>query len=94
MKADGKPAAAKLPDRGDRDGSMANKDIALEIRNRSHRSFKNLRAATRYLQGKAHDGFGTVKVRDASVSCVRRIKREARMTLAEIEQWANDSMRG
>ena len=93
IKAASKPVVAKAPDRH-KDGAMPDENVAREIRNKSKRSFRNLRAAARRLQDLPHDEFGTPKVRDASVSCVRKIKRETRMTLVEIEQWANDSMRG
>jgi len=63
--------------------------IAYEIKRRRKRSYKSLCDAARHLQGKPHDPFGTPKVRSSSLSCVRLIQREAKMTFAEIEQWAD-----
>ena len=62
---------------------------AMAIKRASHRSFPNLHAAARSLQGKPHEPFGTPNVRASSESVVRRIESEAGMTLAQIEQWAN-----
>lgn len=66
---------------------------ALEIKRESHRSFRNLRGAARHLQGRPHIAFGTNKVRASSVAYVRKIEREARATLAEIERWADEKDR-
>ena len=72
---------------------MAGRSIALEIKRSSRRSFRNIRDAARHLQGRPHDDFGTDKVRLASLGYVRRIEREAGMTLAQIERWAASEMR-
>lgn len=72
---------------------MANTKKALEIKRASKRSFRNLRDAARELQGKGHEGFGTSKVRLASLSYVRTISREANMTLGQVERWADEKIR-
>lgn len=66
---------------------------ALEIKRESHRSFRNLCDAARHLQGQPGIAFGTDKVRASSLAYVRKIEREARATLAEIEQWACEKNR-
>ena len=66
---------------------------ALEIKRESHRSFRNLRDAARHLQGQPHIAFGTGKVKASSVAYVRKIGRETRATLAEIEQSADEKDR-
>lgn len=68
---------------------MADTGIALEIKRRRRRSYKNLRDAARHLQGKSHDPFGTDKVKSSSLSCVRHIQREADMTALQVEEWAD-----
>ena len=72
---------------------MADRNKALEIKQASKRSYKNLRDAARHLQHKEHEPFGTTHVRTTSVYYARRIAREAGMTLAQIEQWAAARMR-
>ena len=72
---------------------MMNFHRALEIKRESHRSFRNLRDAARHLQGRPHVAFGTDKVRASSIAYVRKIEREARGTLPEIERWADEQNR-
>ena len=72
---------------------MMNFHRALEIKRESHRSFRNLRDAARHLQGRPHVAFGTSKVQVSSIAYVRKIEREARATLVEIERWADEKYR-
>lgn len=61
-----------------------------EIRTRTHQSWSNICKAIRLLQGKRHQPFGTKNVESSSKSVVRRIKRETRLTLAQLEELLKD----
>ena len=65
-----------------------NYDLARDIRKGSKRSWVNLHAAALLLQGKDHPPFGEPTVEASSISVVRRIVREAGLTLGQIEEWA------
>ena len=67
---------------------MPNYDTASHIRRITNRSWVNLHAAARALQGKSHAPFGTAGVERSSKSVVGRIRSEAGLSLAEIEVWA------
>ena len=71
---------------------MPDRTLALEIKRARRRSFRNIHAAARSLQGKPHDPFGTPQVQAASENCARRIEREAGMTPAQIERWAEHQL--
>lgn len=60
------------------------------IRTQTHQSWSNICKAIRALQGKKHEEFGTPNVESSSKSTVRRILREARLSLAQIEALLKD----
>ncbi len=76
---------------GVRDVSSAY-SVANTIKVASHRSFRNFYQAACYLQGKEHSPFGTLKVKETSISYTRKIMRETGMTLAQVEEWAASRM--
>ena len=55
------------------------------IRAQTHQSWTNIRKASRLLQGKDYEAFGTRNVENSAKSCVRRIHRETGMSFAQIE---------
>ena len=59
-----------------------------ELRRRSKRSWVNILAASRDLQGLPHNPFGTGKVASSSLSLVRKIVVETGLTLSQIESIA------
>ena len=60
-----------------------------EIRKDTHQSWSNIRKATRSLQGKEHDPFGTPNVEASAKSTVRRILRETGLSPAQLEDLLN-----
>ena len=65
-----------------------------EIRKDSHQSWSNIRKATRSLQGKEHDPFGTPNVEASTKSTVRRIQRETGLSLSQLEDLLNNERLG
>ena len=65
-------------------------DAVREIRRQARQSWTNIRKAARSLQGLDHEPFGTRNVENSAKSCVRKIHREAELTLAEIETLATE----
>ena len=61
-----------------------------EIRTRTHQSWSNICKAIRLLRGKRHQPFGTKNVESSSKSVVRRIQRETRLSLAQLEDLLKD----
>ena len=55
------------------------------IRAETHQSWINIRKASRSLQGKDHEAFGTRNVENSAKSCVRKIHRETGLSFAQIE---------
>ena len=55
------------------------------IRTQTHQSWTNIRKASRSLQGKGHEAFGTRNVENSAKSCVRKINRETGLSFAQIE---------
>ena len=55
------------------------------IRRRANQSWVNIRKASRLLQGKDYDEFGTPNVENSSKSIVRKIHRETGLSFADIE---------
>ena len=72
---------------------MSDLRSANDIKVESHRSYRNFYTAARLLQGKEYEPFGTNNVRSTSISYTRKIEQCARMTLAQIEQWAASRMK-
>lgn len=72
---------------------MPDEQKAMEIKRFSRRSYPNLRAAARLLQGKDHEPFSTKTVRWTSISYTRKIARDAQMTFEQIERWADKNRR-
>ena len=56
-----------------------------EIRRRRNQSWVNIQKAVRELQGKPHDPFGTLKVEAKAKSDVRKICREANLSVDQLE---------
>ena len=69
-------------------------DMVLEIRKQANESWKNIYKASRNLQGKAHDPFGTSNVERTAKSVVRRIVRKTRLSLQEVERIAFERGKG
>ena len=63
-------------------------DKVKEIRKQTRRSWINIRKAAQSLRGVNHEPFGSKSVESTAKSCVRRIKRETGLALAEIEDIA------
>ena len=61
------------------------------IRSQTHQSWSNIRKAVRALQGREHEAFGTPNVGNSAKSCVRKIQREAGLSLAQIEDLLDDN---
>ena len=55
------------------------------IRMQMHQSWSNIRKAARSLQELDHEPFGTRNVENSSKSCVRRIQRETKLSLLELD---------
>ena len=55
------------------------------IRKQTHQSWINIRKASKSLQGKDHEAFGTRNVENSAKSCVWKIHRETGLSFAEIE---------
>ena len=55
------------------------------IRKQTHQSWTNIRKASRLLQSRDYEAFGTRNVENSAKSCVRRIHRETGMSFAQIE---------
>ena len=60
-------------------------DVVKEIRSGTHSSWVNMHKASRKLQGKPYEAFGSQHVERKASSCVRRISRETGLTFEEIE---------
>ena len=60
------------------------------IRTQTHQSWSNIGKATRVLQGRTHAPFGTRNVESSSKSTVRRIRRETKLSLAQLEALLKD----
>ena len=60
-------------------------------RSQTHQSWSNIRKAVRALQGREHEAFGTPNVENSAKSCVRKIQREAGLSLAQIEDLLDDN---
>ena len=79
----------ETPTRPPRPAGPAPRQEAFEIvkamRTQTHQSWSNICKATRALQGRRHVPFGTRNVESSSKSTVRRILREARLSLARLE---------
>lgn len=65
-----------------------------EIRRERHQSWSNIRKATRALQDKDHDPFGTPNVESSAQSTVRRILRETGLSPAQLEDLLNREQLG
>ena len=61
------------------------------IRSQAHQSWSNIRKAVTALQGRDHEPFGTPNVENGAKSCVRKIQREAGLSLAQIEDLLDDN---
>ena len=61
------------------------------IRSQTHQSWSNIRKAVTALQGREHEAFGTPNVENSAKSCVRKIQREAGLSLAQIEDLLDDN---
>ena len=57
-----------------------------QIRTQTHQSWSNIRKAVLALQGRPHAPFGTANVEASSRSTVRRIQREANLSLVRLEE--------
>ena len=55
------------------------------IRSQTHQSWSNIRKAVTALQGREDEAFGTPNVENSAKLCVRKIQREAGLSLAQIE---------
>ncbi len=55
------------------------------IRTQRHQSWTNIRKASRSLQGKDHEAFGTRNVENSAKACVRKISRETGLSFNEVE---------
>lgn len=60
-------------------------DRVKTIRRNANQSWVNIRKASRLLQGKTHEPFGTKNVESSAKSIVRKIQRETNLSFAEIE---------
>ena len=65
-------------------------DAVRGIRRRANQSWTNIRKAARSLQGLDHEPFGSRNVENSAKSCVRKINRETKLTLTEIENLATE----
>lgn len=63
-------------------------DMAYEIIRARHRSYPNVEAAARALQGLPHQPFGTTAVERSSLAVVGAIHAATGMGLVWIEEWA------
>ena len=65
-------------------------DAVIEIRRQARQSWTNISKAALSLQGLEHEPFGTRNVENSAKSCVRKIHRETKLTLTEIETLATE----
>jgi hypothetical protein len=92
---DGRPLRILRGDTGNGDEARARavvgermpEDVVRSIRAARHSSWANLLKAVRALQGLPHDAFGTGNVRNASCSIVRKMVKETRLPLADLEEF-------
>lgn len=61
------------------------------IRTQTHQSWSNICKAIRALQGRTHAPFGTRNVESSSKSTVRRLLRETRLSLTQLEALLRDN---
>ncbi len=80
-----KPPVSKLPATDD-----AGFERVKEIRQQRHQSWKNIRKATRLLQNKDHEPFGTLNVENGAKSDVRKICSETGLSFAQLESMLDE----
>ena len=83
------PDLPDLPDLIDAGGRRLEQVKA--IRSQTHQSWSNIRKAVTALQGREHEAFGTPNVENSAKLCVRKIQREAGLSLAQIEDLLDDN---